>query len=147
MKYDPKEAIECLPEGQYEATVTETQESVSKKGDPMIVVTLTIYKPTGGEKTIKDWIVAPWWKLKKLAKACGRLAEFEGGEFRDGQYVGSTLMVDLEVESSDKYGDQNRVVGYAPVARTQQAQPTARSAKAAAQASSVPSIGEDDIPF
>ena len=144
MKYDPKEAIECLPEGQYEATVTETQESVSKKGDPMIVVTLTIYKPTGGEKTIKDWIVAPWWKLKKLAKACGRLAEFEGGEFRDGQYVGSTLMVDLEVESSDKYGDQNRIVAYSPVERKSAAAGPVRSA---AKPSVNSEITSDDIPF
>lgn len=147
MRYNPAEAISCLPDGQYEATVFSTTETTSKKGAPMIVVTLTVYKPNGGEATLKDYIVEPWWKLKKLATACGRLAEFEAGEFKDGQYVGSNVIVSLAVESSDQYGDQNRVVGYAPVARTQQAQPTARSAKPAAQASSVPSIGEDDIPF
>ena len=116
MRYDPNEAVACLPAGTYPAALAKAEEVVSKAGNDMIVLTFTVYRD-GSETTIKDYAVVPktLYRLKRLAQALNCLPAFESGDTDWIQkQIGSTLRVELEVESDVKYGDQNRIAAYLP---------------------------------
>jgi len=112
INYNPKDAVSCLEEGVYKATIEGAEETVSKNNNEMIVFTLKVYGRYTA--TLKDWIVVPAaiWKLKRVAEAIGKIDHFATGEFDADEYIGANLCVELAVESSDKYGDQNRVRNY-----------------------------------
>jgi hypothetical protein len=46
--------VEIIPEGIYEAIITDIEEAQSKSGDPMLVVTV---KPKGHKSNLKGWVV------------------------------------------------------------------------------------------
>lgn len=117
MKYNKSDAIGCFPAGVYDATVEAAIETTSKKtGADMLVITFKVYSPNGREQALKDYVVNPTglWRLKKLAKALGRMEEFDSGVFREEHYVGGNLKLELEVEEDDQYGDKNRIKAWLP---------------------------------
>jgi hypothetical protein len=158
MRYDPKAAVACLAAGVYDASIEKMEESTTKeRGLPMIVVTFRIYADAG-ERTIKEWIVMPdfAWKLKRIAKAIDKLPAFESGVFKASDYEGEVLAIDLIVEESEDFGDQNRIKGYQPkrmglrtaakpaavkTAPKAPAKPTARAAEVGDE------ITAEDVPF
>lgn len=155
MRYNAKDAIACLPAGTYDATVEAVTETTSKSGKEMLVVSYRIYKPNGGDTALKDYVVNPngLWRLKRLAKAIGKTAEFESGVFRESDYVGSNLKLDLDVEEDEQYGDKNRIAGWVskdaapspqPAAATK---PPAQTKKPAPGGMAYTPVEEEDIPF
>lgn len=115
MKYDPSAAIACLPAGTYDASIEKMEETTAKSGAEMIVVTFCIYHDNQTRK-LKEWIVFPAfaWKLRRIAKAIDKMTAFESGVFKPGHYEGECLQLDLEVEDSPQYGEQNKIKGYLP---------------------------------
>lgn len=152
MKYNPKAAVACLAANVYDASIDKMEAGTTKKGDKdMVTATLRLYTDLG-ERTIKEWIVMPdfAWKLKRIAKAIGKLAAFDSGEFDPRDYEGEVLAVELVVEESEEYGDQNRIKAFLP--KRVGSRPVDAPAPASTRPKPVASdaaveIQEDDIPF
>ena len=142
--YDPKEAVQCWPEGDYQATIERGEERQSKAGNDMLVVTFKAYR---GSETmlLNDYIVRPAtiFKLKKIALALGRGDDFEAGKFNIDDYMGHNLTLTLGIEQQDGYDDQNKIKKYGAKSG---ASPRPAAKKPAAKASAEP-LTDDDIPF
>jgi hypothetical protein len=140
-KFNPSEAISCLPAGVYDATIDTVEDKQSKKGADMVVVSYTIYKPDGTTSTLKEYAVIPsgMWRVKRLCKACNASKAFESGDTGTiaRELVGKNIKVTLSVAENGEFGDQNRIESYAPGA----------GIAAAAKSPAVPGIEESDIPF
>lgn len=142
MKYDPRSAISCLPEGTYEATIEKAEETTSKAGKDMVVMHFKVYS-NKGETVLKEYIVGETlFKLKRIAQAIGGEAAFDKGEFVPEDYQGRNLSLELTVEEDPEFGDKNRIKRYQKLER-KSARP---AAKQSARAFDV-GQGDDDIPF
>lgn len=109
--YNPKDAVECLAEGEYDAELTKVEEKVSKAaGNPMLEVTWTVMQ-NGRAWTVRDYIVQPsgLFKLKMIARAWGKLDEFEAATFDLAAHTGKVARLYLTVQQSDGYADKNQV--------------------------------------
>lgn len=135
--YNPKDARECLPEGEYDAEITTVAEKTSKAGNPMLEVTLSAMQ-NGRPWPVREYIVNPatLYKLKQIARALGCLQEFEEGRFDLQDHVGRVVKVVLSVEVQPGYQDKNQVKSY-------------REASFVPVGSTKPSGNDqsDDIPF
>lgn len=136
MKYDPN-ATPCLPDGDYEAVIINAEETQSKAGNDMVVITWRVYGNSGDVVELKDYIVDHQpWKLKRIAKAIGRLKQFESGEFRADDYRNQSATLTL-VTKEDDYGPKNEVKVYQTLQRTSAARTDGPHSP----------ITESDIPF
>jgi hypothetical protein len=113
--YDPKKATECLPEGDYAAELAEVEETTSKKGNAMLVVTWTVYQSSDRTHRVLDYIVNPGglFKLKGIARAWQLLHEFDAANFDIAAHKGRLITLRLTVQTSEQYPDRNNVAGYA----------------------------------
>ena len=115
MKYNPDDATTVWPKGAYTATIKDCKEKKSRAGNEMLELLLEVYN--GASKSlVYDYIVNPStiYKLKKLAKAVGKVDEFNAGTFDPAKHLDEPLMVMLDVEESDDFGDKNKVKAYLP---------------------------------
>lgn len=156
MKYNPKDATMCLPEGTYpatlEAVVDTTQDGsqlVSKKGEPMEYWVFRAYSDKG-ERVLRQYVTAGMaaWKYKQLAKAIDQAAvnQFEAGEFDPAKYVGTNFQLQLGVEEREGYGEQNNIASVLKSELT--ATPKASGAKQAQKtAAAGGAMDPDQIPF
>lgn len=148
-KYDPKDATQCLPKGEYEAVIKDCEYGTSKNsGNDMATLKVEVYD--GDRKiTVKDWVVNTprmVWKLKHLARAVGAESAFESGMFEPHHAVSESVKVRLDVDDQDpKYGEQNRITDYMPSEMGQPKQ--AAGTKRAQQQSYAEIPADDDIPF
>jgi hypothetical protein len=66
------------------------------------------------------------WKYKKLATALGVTKEvFDAGQFDATDHIGAGLVIEVTVESSDQYGDSNKVKGFKAKALSMPSTPAA----------------------
>jgi len=120
--YSPSAAkSNVLPKGDYEAELVAVKDNISKgektKGQATQDLTFKVYGPEGKEKMVFDQIIFPsdenpdgshsLWKLKNLAKALGKEAEFEAGTFQAEEQVGSLIKATVSIESQVGYDDRN----------------------------------------
>lgn len=132
MKYNPQDALDCLPEGEYDATIEKAEETTSKAGKEMVVLTYRVYGSR--EATVKDYITEKaLFKLKRVAKAIGQEAAFESGVFKAADYEGRNLRLSLIVKTDD-YGDKNEIRGY-------------MASQLGGKAKAAPLVEDSDIPF
>lgn len=141
IQYNPADAVQCLPEGDYPAVLMDCTEKTSSKGNDMYELAFTVYAPDGREITVKEYVVMPTftWKLKKLARAVGRLEEFEAGAFDPSACVGNNVTLTLTVQEQVGYEPKNQVKEYGA------SKPRAKHTKSAPS----PVTNEDtaDLPF
>lgn len=158
LQYKPEDASSCFPLGEYPGTLANVVQTTSKtSGGDMEVWHVTVYGQDGRESTIKDYVTVPacTWKIKQLAKALGKLADFEAGRFQAEDYIGANLRVELVIEEQDGYDDKNKVKKYLPASSSGLAPPkAAMPAKFPATSRPGPEvisagggISQDDIPF
>lgn len=127
-KYNPEDATSCLPEGEAQLVLVKVEEKQSKAGNDMAVLTFDAFS---GERRgrVTEYVVNPTtlFKLKQIAKAFGpkASAEFDAGTFDPSDYVESSLMAVLKVESQDGFDDKNVVKKYLPKAAGEVARPAA----------------------
>jgi hypothetical protein len=112
--YDPKKASSCLPAGNYEAVLESVEEKVSKNNNPMLEAHWTVFESADRHVTVRDFIVNPatLWKLKNIARAWAMLGTFEAGVFDLQEHLQKHITVVLDLQNSEKYGEQNSIVGY-----------------------------------
>lgn len=117
LNYDPKDAVQCWPAGEYPGELTKVEEKRSKVkpdgtgGNPMEVWTFVTYNGTSAQQLISDYVVIPaaTFKIKQLAEALGKKAEFEAGEFQAENYIGAGVMLDLIIDKQDGFDDKNKI--------------------------------------
>ena len=154
MKYDPRDATSAIPEGWYPAIIETVVEGQTKTKQDMQTVTFRVYGPR--EVTVKEFFhPASLWKYKGLARALGKLAEFNQAAFDARNFINQSLDIELSIEDSAQYGEQNRVnrfdadgsqAGGRPVAKPKPADtPWSSSGNTSAPGA----LGDlsDDIPF
>lgn len=127
-KYKKEDAVACLPEGDYEASIVSAEVGVSKSsGADMLTVAFKVYTTDGREVTLNDYIVNPktLFKLKRIALAIGQQTAFENETFDVNDNIGANLILGLKVDSNEKYGDQNKIDSYKRLERAPSSRPTA----------------------
>lgn len=148
-EYDPKDASNVLKADTYDAsikTVSDTKDDGSplrsKAGEAMQKVTFEVYPAEGKPRQITDFFTAKsgLFRYKKLATALGKQADFAAKKFNAADFQGANLRLELIIEESKEYGEQNRIAAYHPPAN---GKPVMNLAGAAAG-----NGGKDeDIPF
>jgi len=143
--YNPNDAITVAREGWYPAIIESVSMGQTKKGAPMETIAFRVYTPRK-EMVIKDYFHPQnLWKYKKLAIALGQLAEFESSGFEAGNFQGKAIEVDLSIESSAQYGDQNKIGAFA--ASGTNTQGVSGGSVQQGQQQNPPTLTADDIPF
>ena len=127
MKYNPKDAAgKVLPAGDYPASIyavtstdSEGRQLVSKKGEDKERVTFEVYHDGGVKYVNQDFTaVSMLFMYRKLAKAIGQDEAFKAATFEATNHIGTNLVLSIEVEESDQYGDQNRIKAFKPATGT-----------------------------
>lgn len=134
--------MNLLPKGNYEFTVLEAKETVSKKGSPMLVLTLGIYdqvslQPRG---RIYDYLLESMpHKLHHAAYGCGLGEKYEQGNIEASDFQGKngTIHVGIQQDKTGQYPDKNVVLDYVTVAQDGSPKLQQKAAR----------FNEDDIPF
>lgn len=110
LEYNPKDVANCVPAGEYDAELVKVEDKVSQtSGNPMQVWTFRVFADR--EIFVTEYVVVPQttFKIKQLAKALGREADFNAGRFQAEEHVGAGVKLDLTVESQQGYEDKNKV--------------------------------------
>jgi hypothetical protein len=157
MKFTPKSEADiqaeadkrgAWPPGIYDAEIVTAVDGVSKAGNDMITLTLSVFEPdTGAPRTMFDWLVeAMAFKVRHCADAAGLTAEYEKGELLAWQLEAKAVKVKLGIDNFTREdgtaGKRNKVLDYV-VSRDPQPR-----AVAPARAAPTPKKDfDDDIPF
>jgi hypothetical protein len=141
MRFTPvseAEAINLLPEGVYDFVVKVAEEKISKKGHPMIKVTLSIYDNKGVEKLITDYLMeAMMFKLIHFCQTTGLYDKFQEGNLEATDLLGATGKVKIRIEEDETgmYDPKNAVRDYVKPGK----EPAPKQEEVA--------IVDDEIPF
>ena len=118
----PTTSYDAIPAGLYEATIANAEIKDSKSGGKYINVRYDITGPSHAGRVVFGMITISnanpkaeevgRQQLGELIRAIGldKLADTD-------QLIGGSLIIKLDVEQSEKYGEQNRVRGFRPVSK------------------------------
>jgi hypothetical protein len=127
VSYNQKDASNVWPVAgpdnkplEYQGVLQKVEDTTSKikpdgtGGNPMQVWTVDVYNAEGAKRTIKDYVVIPGatFKIKQLAKALGKEAEFKANKFQADDHIGASFLVTLNIEDDDTFGEQNKLGKY-----------------------------------
>jgi len=161
LEYSPKDATTAWPEGDYQAALTGVEDTHAKSsGAPMQIWTWTVYHSDGRNQEIKEYVTVPGgtWKIKQLAKALGKQADFDAGTFQADDHYNAIVIVELKIEKQDGFDDKNRVQKYKAKGAQDNGSPSTPQRKlpprpgsgpgpSTAPVSKEPQFAADDIPF
>ncbi len=113
---EPKERY-VAAEGVTNFKVTNATDTISKKGNAMIKLELTLMGNSAGDGVIYDYLLMmpnTAWKIKQflLSVGLGHLNRPEG--FRTDVLIGKMGSCEIAHEESEQYGLQSRVGKYLP---------------------------------
>ena len=139
MQFDPNAAQSNSIKGKFVASL-DVSEALSKAGNPMFRVELTI-NVNGRDRKAWDYI-GGWnlWKLKELAAVCGLADKFAAGVMEDVDLDGQVVGVEVAPDKDD--ADKIAIKHYIP-----QNEVVATTYQAAAPARQAEPEPDDDIPF
>ena len=160
MKFAPmseKEARDAsapapLPNGDYDFEVISAVEKNSKSsGMGMFELELKVYKPDGGFRTIRDYVMTEGkaaWRLRQCCEGLGLVSQYEQGDLTQADFQGASGRCALitQEDPTGQYSPQNRVKTY--IKAQSSARPAQRSQPqhAMATAGSADDL-DDEIPF
>ena len=112
--FNPADADRALPEGTYDAVITDAKKGMTKNGDEKLQITLQVYGPNGEKLLVDDHITEPYGipRLRPLCNATD--VEFNSGEVDPAVFIGKSVKVRLRVRESEQYGRKNDVTRYYP---------------------------------
>lgn len=154
-----KKATELIPDGWYEAEITEAKEETAKSsGNSMLNLTLKVYKPDGSHVMVWDYLVftdKALWKVAECADACGAGDAYDRGELSGDMLVGNVVQVKIATKAATgEYDAKNIVKSYAATAKPAAPKPSAPKPSAPAPAKVAAkraveygTVTEDQIPF
>jgi hypothetical protein len=118
----PTSNYDAIPAGLYEATIANAEIKDSKSGGKYINVRYDITGPSHAGRVVFGMITISnanpkaeevgRQQLGELIRAIGldKLSDTD-------QLIGGSLIIKLDVEQSEKYGEQNRVRGFRPASK------------------------------
>lgn len=117
LNYNPEDANKTWPDGEYPAVLEKVEQKTSRLkpdgggGHPMEQWTFRVYHPEGKDQLIEDYVTIPacTWKIKQLAKALGKDADFKAGTFQAEDHIGAGLTAELITEESVGFDDKNKI--------------------------------------
>jgi hypothetical protein len=119
MRFMPKTEEEIahdnlLEKGEYPFEISGGEDTQSKAGNDMIVLTVRVYKEDGSFNLVTDYLLeAIAHKLRHAAEACGLLDKYEKGELTGEDFVGKTGMLKLGVqEAKGDFFAKNKINDY-----------------------------------
>ena len=155
MQFTPKSEKEIqeenlLPKGLYDAEVFSAEETTSKNGNAMMVVKMRVFKPSGGETRVTDYLLESIaYKLRHFAHAIGLGANYDAGELDADDCVRRSCQVEIGIDDKNKdYPAKNVIKDY--IAPDGDAKSVAKSEpKSIPKAAHDPSLDveDDEIPF
>lgn len=104
-----------LPAGEYDFTIMEAAEAVSKAGNPMLKLKLHVFDSNGMPFTISDYLMeSVAFKLRHCAYAVGLAAQYESGDLLPAAMAGKSGKLDLVIreDKTGNYPPQNSVKDY-----------------------------------
>ena len=122
----PTTSYDAIPAGLYEATIANAEIKDSKSGGKYINVRYDITGPSHSGRVVFNMITISnanpkaeevgRQQLGELIRAIGldKLADTD-------QLIGGSLIIKLDVEQSEKFGEQNRVRGFRPASKSKPA--------------------------
>lgn len=150
--YNSKDASNAWPKNDYHAVLKSVEDAISKSsGQPMQVWTIEVYSPGGKTKLIKEYVTAAApFKLKSLAIALGKQADFTRNTFQADDHIGANFTVSLDIEDSDQFGEQNKIKSYKAWAGTKPPTPKPASQRLPPAREPVPAgpeVLDEEKPF
>lgn len=133
MKFKPcteEEALNLLPDGEYEFLVKKAEDKVSKNLNDMILLHISIWDKSGKEHFIKDYLMeAIAYKIKHFCEAVGLTAEYEAGEFdaRHCENLTGKCKVIIEQQKDTAYPPKNVIKDYIPESKASLEKMTAKA--------------------
>jgi len=121
MKFKPKSEKELAeanlwPKGDYSFEILESEDATDKNGNDMLKLKVKVFKDNGASQNIFDYVSGTWmeYKLRHLAEAAGKLADYEKGELNAYDLVGKTgfCKVGVSVDKTGQYPDKNGINDY-----------------------------------
>lgn len=114
MAWKPKSESSCLPMGEHDAEVISVKQATSKRGKPMVVITLGV---TFQDRRfyVKDYLSeGPFGREKTecIAASLGEAEALAAGTFRLRELTNKTVRAFVTLERTEAYGYQNRVERY-----------------------------------
>ena len=99
---------------QYELSITKCEHKIgANSGKPYLNLELTVINDDdfNGRKIfdIVSLQESSLWKLKQLAESCGQEIS---DDFDTEDFIGETVTAVVTIETSEEYGDKNRVKNY-----------------------------------
>lgn len=121
MRFTPvseETAAGCFPKGEYEAIVAKASQKVSKKGNDMIELELTVYGPEGATATVKYWILSNdtgAYKLQRFCKSSGQWDLYQAGEISADHCLNQNVTVKLGIQDDNPdFPPRNKIADYMP---------------------------------
>ncbi len=144
MKYDPNATGGggTVPPGIYGFEVLEAKETTSRKGNPMLALTLLF-----NDGRVWDYILAD--NGKRIAQFCACVGVDATGEVEPRDLIGREGRARLSIEESPGYPAKNKVEAYLPttVPQPAEASPTGPTDGPAPDAGAPGVAAEDNLPF
>ena len=111
-----KEVSEAMlaPAGDYDFEVLKAEDATSKTGNPMITVTIGLYRDGSVKNRVTDYLLpAMEAKLRHFCDTTGLLARYEAGTLEAADCEGRAGQVRIVVDpAKDKYQAKNSVKDY-----------------------------------
>jgi hypothetical protein len=108
-----EEVLNLLKPGIYKFEVRGAEDAVSKKGNPMIKLSLVTWDEKGRERYVTDYLMAAMmYKIKHFCDATGLDDKYLSGSFNAQDCIGKTGQFKLRIEESDGYAPKNSVQDY-----------------------------------
>lgn len=152
--YNPKDASQAIPAGTYDASIKAVIETDKdnqplksrKSGEAMQKVVFEVYAGDRARQVSQYFTAKSMlWMYKKMAVAMGKGDDFKAGTFNAKDHLGAGLRLELGVEDSDEYGEQNTIDAFHPLAPGQTARPV--SGPASFVGAGGGPMSDEDIPF
>lgn len=155
MRFTPKSEEELaldnlLPEGKYPFTVKSAEDTVSKKGNAMIKLGLTVYGSGAREVTVFDYLLDNFPdKLFKFCKSVGLEEKYNAGELEPYDCEHREGWAHIKIDpAKDGYGPKNTVSYYiAPGEAEGSGMSTGKPTAESKRKNPFPDDGDEEIPF
>lgn len=114
--FQPKseeEVLNLLKAGEYAFQVKHAENAVSKKGNQMIKLIISIWDDNGREREITDYLMeAIAYKLRHFCDTVGLEDKYQAGQFDAADCVNRSGKCKIRIEESDGYPPKNAVQDY-----------------------------------
>lgn len=117
MRFQPKsedELKDVFDAGEYDFEVFDAEEETSKKGHPMLHLSLKVFGPGGKTQFVHDYISDAFlaFKLRHFCFAVGLDQAYESGGLDADMCKHKSGKLELKVEKKEGFQERNAVVDY-----------------------------------